>query len=614
MRATLYQALGIPSDASHDEVRAALRGQIRKYYAKTRDGQGNVEEALRFINHASRILSDPELRAQYDADLAAADSTVDERIAHVVSTAVAAGSARIAPAPPTAAGSGRSGSAPAPGGRLHHPGLTERVVSVRHATAITVSLCALFGVFIAVAVAVATPADALQAGKQVLIWATASMLALAAVYGIVHGIAWTQRRTHAPVPVLVPPGELAILNWRRQKSVFLGTSQPQEDAGWVFQLRMAELERAKLGRTSEPRPWSRLSARLFDYALWGLLLAVPLSELRRLGIVGTEAAHWLGHPALAPVLITATWIPVEAVLIAVVHTTPGKWLFGVYLQFSISDAYAVRDARTQFRRAFARAWRVWGQGVGGGFPLLAPFLIALAYEKLSEYQETAWDFAEDCLVTHGPVGTLNTVTGTFGLAAMLWLYGVAWHQPMGESLSWARTSIVAALPSPSALIDTDFWRRLHAPDAAAPRTAAAPRAPAGVAAAPAAATTAAPVAVAPVTSVANPDAPIDPEIAALFAARNKQIAALRTEGPRLLEARRYHRAAEVCRAWVDLELGNAAAWRCLGLALQAQGQHRDAVAAFRKAKQYDPADASIDALIERSQRGIIANFRSRGGR
>jgi tetratricopeptide (TPR) repeat protein len=188
---------------------------------------------------------------------------------------------------------------------------------------------------------------------------------------------------------------------------------------------------------------------------------------------------------------------------------------------------------------------------------------------------------------------------------------------MGESLSWARTSIVAALPSRSALIDTDFWRRLHAPDAAAPRTAAAPRAPAAVAAAPAApdaATTAAPVTVAPDTSVATPGAPIDPEIAALFAARNKQIAALRTEGPRLLEARRYHRAAEVCRAWVDLELGNAAAWRCLGLALQAQGQHRDAVAAFRKAKQYDPADASIDALIERSQRGIVADFRSRGGR
>ena len=69
MKATLYDALGILPTSSDEEVRAALRGQIRKYYAKTRDGQGNVEEALRFINHASRILSDSERRERYDEEL-----------------------------------------------------------------------------------------------------------------------------------------------------------------------------------------------------------------------------------------------------------------------------------------------------------------------------------------------------------------------------------------------------------------------------------------------------------------------------------------------------------------------------------------------------------------
>ena len=83
----------------------------------------------------------------------------------------------------------------------------------------------------------------------------------------------------------MPQTDLAILNWRREKSVFLGTNQPQEDASWIFQLRMAELERAKSGRTSEPRPWHRLAARLFDYAIWGLVLALLLSELRGAGIV-----------------------------------------------------------------------------------------------------------------------------------------------------------------------------------------------------------------------------------------------------------------------------------------------------------------------------------------
>src|SRR5450432_4540429 len=89
MKATLYEALGIPPLASDEEVREALRRLIRKYYAKTRDGQGNVEEALRFINHASRILSDPDRRHRYDGELAVSAGTTEQRIAHVVNNAVA---------------------------------------------------------------------------------------------------------------------------------------------------------------------------------------------------------------------------------------------------------------------------------------------------------------------------------------------------------------------------------------------------------------------------------------------------------------------------------------------------------------------------------------------
>src|SRR5204863_3447567 len=90
MKATLYEALGIPQAASDEEVRAALRRLIRKYYAKTRDGQGNVEEALRFINHASRILSDPSQRQRYDQELAVTnEATTEQRIAHFVTNVAA---------------------------------------------------------------------------------------------------------------------------------------------------------------------------------------------------------------------------------------------------------------------------------------------------------------------------------------------------------------------------------------------------------------------------------------------------------------------------------------------------------------------------------------------
>ena len=71
---------------------------------------------------------------------------------------------------------------------------------------------------------------------------------------------------------------------------------------------MAELERAKTGRTSEPRPWNRLGARMFDYAFWGIVLALLLSELRTAGLMPENYAYWLGHPFVAPVIITGTWV------------------------------------------------------------------------------------------------------------------------------------------------------------------------------------------------------------------------------------------------------------------------------------------------------------------
>ena len=290
MKATLYEALGIPPAASDEEVRAALRRLIRKYYAKTRDGQGNVEEALRFINHASRILSDHDRRVRYDEELAVSTGTTEQRIAHVVTNAVADdGEQTDVHAARSGARSGRdSRDRPRHRRRARSSAIciirdspsasrrsaARRLVDVPRSARCSARSSPPRSSFV-------TPADTVLVAKQVLVWLTLTLLGLTIVYGIVHGIAWSRRRRRrGRGPSLIPQTDLAILNWRREKSVFLGTNQPQEDASWIFQLRMAELERAKAGRTSEPRPWNRLGARLFDYAIWGLVLALLLSELR----------------------------------------------------------------------------------------------------------------------------------------------------------------------------------------------------------------------------------------------------------------------------------------------------------------------------------------------
>jgi hypothetical protein len=593
MKATLYEALGIAQAASDEEVRAALRRLIRKYYAKTRDGQGNVEEALRFINHASRILSDPDYRKHYDRELTVSiDATTEERIAHFVSNVAGAGDAGPASQDDVidiADEQALSIQGAAPEKNLHHPGLTERMASFGRTPLGQVTLCAVFGAFIAGAIIFVTPADAILVAKQVLVWLTLTLIGLTFIYGVVHGWAWMRRRRASPTPAVVPQTDLAILNWRREKSVFLGTDAPQEDASWIFQLRMAELERAKAGRTSEPRPWNRLAARLFDYSIWGLVLALLLSYLHGSGLITADTAFWIGHPLFAPILITATWVPIEALLIASLQQTPGKWLFGVYLQFSISDAYARRDVQAQLRRALHRAFRVWWEGVGCGFPLLAPIMIAVSYEKIAQVGETDWDFAEDCLVTHSPPGVLNTVTGVLGLAAMLWLYGVAWHEPMSQSIAAAKDAVVDWVPSPPALLPRGLQGGMGKIGSIEKTVAA----------------------LIPGSEAVEPGPVNDADTTSLFAERQARVAFLRTEGPRMLRAGNWRRTVELCRAWSEIEFWSAEPWRCLGYALQALGQHQEAITAFRRASQYDPLDHTLDSAIEKSQRGIVADFLGR---
>jgi len=615
MKATLYDALGILPTSSDEEVRAALRGLIRKYYAKTRDGQGNVEEALRFINHASRILSDGERRERYDEELSRSGDDTDgparqaqkhvfEDAASEAGAGTGAGDEGIEDPLDSELPADKADVAP-----THHPGLTERVASFGRSRMLTYGLCAVFGVFIATAIVFVTPPNFVVVARSVLGTLVVTSLVLAAVYAIVHAIALVRMRQVRTRSALVPQTDLAILNWRRERSVFLGTDQPQEDASWIFRLRMAELERAKSGRTSEPRPWHRLAARMFDYAIWGLLLALLLSQLRSLGIVPEATAHWLAHPLIAPILITGSFVPIEALLMTSVGTTPGKWLFGVYLQFSISDAYARRDTRTQLLRGFARAFRVWCQGLGCGFPLLAPILVAIAHERLLEHQETDWDFAEDCLVTQGPAGVVNTITGVCGLASMVWLYGVAWQQPMADAATYTRASVAAAMPSREGLAGrlthasgeverfipalslANVTDALHLPWTAGTLS----------------------------KSVTVPDTQpgagsSETEFTSMMAARRARIDLLKSEGPRMLRAGNVRRALELCRSWVDLDLANPEAWRCLGQAQEESGQYQEALNSLRKARQRNPTDRSLQAAIAQVERRMVDDFQRRYGR
>ncbi len=148
----------------------------------------------------------------------------------------------------------------------------------------------------------------------------------------------------------------------------------------------------------------------------------------------------------------------------------------------------------------------------------------MAYEKIAQNQETDWDFAQDCLVTHGPPGILNAVTGVCGLAAMLWLYGVAWHQPMAQAISWARTSITEALPTAQSLFPSGFTGSNAVTGVSGGISQPSARCRGDLANSRAACERPA------------PSAPIDADLAAQFAERHARAAVLKIEGPRMLQA------------------------------------------------------------------------------
>lgn len=141
--------------------------------------------------------------------------------------------------------------------------------------------------------------------------------------------------------------------------------------------------------------WSRFLARLVDILPMSAVVFV-------LAGVDEQALRAGTIPTLLPLLPPLLWIPVEALLISLVGTTPGKALFALRVETQ-------EGVPPSFPVALSRSVRVWVQGLGLNLPLLNLLAEALGYTRLTRTGSTAWDDALALRVGQGRIGPVRAL-------------------------------------------------------------------------------------------------------------------------------------------------------------------------------------------------------------
>jgi len=150
-----------------------------------------------------------------------------------------------------------------------------------------------------------------------------------------------------------------------------------------------------------PRPWVRYFARSIDVFIASIVLGVAA------GLVMPEILEL--PDAFLGMISFFSWIFMEASLLSLWGTTPGKWILRTELRSA--------SGRLTYSQALKRSVLVWFAGLGMGIPVVSIITLAVSYRTLVRDGTTLWDRREGFTVTHGKIGALR-VALTIALVAV----------------------------------------------------------------------------------------------------------------------------------------------------------------------------------------------------
>jgi len=142
------------------------------------------------------------------------------------------------------------------------------------------------------------------------------------------------------------------------------------------------------------RPWIRFWARMIDYNLFTIILAIIV-------LIVYPPAYEM--PDLVFGMITLfIYTFIEAAMLSSWGTTPGKAFFKIRLRNK-------DDSKLSYNDALYRSWQVVFKGLGLGLPIISLITLINAFFRLKNEKITSWDKEGEYVVSHQTIGLLRVI-------------------------------------------------------------------------------------------------------------------------------------------------------------------------------------------------------------